>query len=88
MLGGAGKTTLTTRVPEDTALRSKQLVASGGINSNKLLDELGASALAVHDAETRFPLMANAGDREAALDILARIDERDRQTSPWDNGRL
>ncbi len=71
-------TTLTIRLPEDTTLRLKQLAASRGISLNKLMEELGTSALAVHDAETRFRLMANAGDPKAALDILARLDERDR----------
>jgi hypothetical protein len=75
-------TTLTIRLPEDTTLRLKQLAASRGISLNKLMEELGTAALAVHDTETRFRLMANAGDRKAALDILARLDERDRQTAP------
>lgn len=72
-------TTLTIRLPEDTTLRLKQLAASRGISLNKLMEELGAAALAVHDAETRFRLTAAAGDRRATLDILARLDERDRQ---------
>jgi hypothetical protein len=57
---------------------SEQLAASRGISLNKLIEELGTSALAVHDTENRFRLMANAGDRKAALDILARLDERER----------
>ncbi len=75
-------TTLTIRLPEDTTLRLKQLAASRGISLNKLMEELGASALAVHDAETRFRLMANASDQKAALDVLARLDQHDRQTRP------
>lgn len=75
-------TTLTIRLPEDTALRLKQLAASRGISVNKLIEELGTAALAVHDAETRFRLMAARADREGALDILARLDERDRQAAP------
>jgi len=75
-------TTLTIRLPEDTTQRLKQLAASRGISLNKLMEELGTAALAVHDTETRFRLMANAGDRKAALEILARLDERDRQTGP------
>ena len=74
-------TTLTIRLPEDTTLRLKQLAASRGISLNKLMEELGTAALAVHDAETRFRLMAAASDRNAALDILTRLDERDRQTT-------
>ncbi len=75
-------TTLTIRLPEDTTLRLKQLAASRGISLNKLMEELGTSALAVHDTETRFRLMAKSGDRNAALAILARLDERDSQAQP------
>ncbi len=75
-------TTLTIRLPEDTTLRLKQLAASRGISFNKLMEELGTAALAVHDAETRFRLMAQAGNREGALEILARLDEADRHTTP------
>ncbi len=75
-------TTLTIHLPEDTTLRLKQLAASRGMSLNKLMEELGTAALAVHDTETRFRLMAQAGDRQAALDILARLDERDCQTTP------
>ena len=75
-------TTLTIRLPEDTTLRLKRLAASRGISLNKLMEELGTAALAVHDTEIRFRLIANAGDRKAALDILARLDERDRQPAP------
>jgi predicted transcriptional regulator len=71
-------TTLTIRLPEDTTLRLKQLAASRGISLNKLMEELGTAALAAHDTETRFRLMANAGNRTAALDILARLDEGER----------
>jgi hypothetical protein len=71
-------TTLTIRLPEDTTPRLKPLAASRGISLNKLIEELGPAALAVHDTETRFRLMANSGDRKAAFAILARPDERDR----------
>jgi hypothetical protein len=79
--GEAEMTTLTIRLPEDTTQRLKQLAASRGISLNKLMEELGTAALAVRDTETRFRLMANAGDRKAALDILARLDERGCQTT-------
>jgi predicted transcriptional regulator len=74
-------TTLTIRLPEDTALRLKQLAASRGISVNKLMEELGTAALAAHDTETRFRLMATMGDRKAALDIWARLDACDGRTS-------
>jgi hypothetical protein len=47
----------------------------------KFLARLGlACTLAPADEPSR--LMANAGYRKAALDILARLDERDCQTTP------
>ncbi len=81
-------TTRTIRLPEDTTLRLKQLAASRGISLNKLMEELGTAALAVHDTETHFRLMADLGDRKAALGILARRDERDRQTMLSEERRL
>ncbi len=74
--------TLTIRLPEDTTLRLKKLAASREISLNKLMEELGTAALAVQDAETRFRLMAQAGDREGALEILTRLDEGDRHATP------
>ena len=44
---------------------------------NKLIEELSTAALAAHDAETRFRVLAAGADRNAALDILARLDELD-----------
>jgi predicted transcriptional regulator len=74
-------TTLTIRLPDDTGLRLKQLAASRGISLNKLIEELGTAALAAYDAETRFRALAAGADRNAALDILARLDELDRARS-------
>ena len=74
-------TTLTIRLPEDTSLRLKQLAASRGMSLNKLMEELGTAALAAHDAETRFLTLAGAGDRQAALAVLARLDDADRTTA-------
>ena len=45
---------------------------------NKLIEEPSTAALAAHDAETRFRALAAGADRNAALDILARLDELDR----------
>jgi hypothetical protein len=75
-------TTLTIRLPEDTSLRLKQMAASRGISLNKLMEELSTAALAAYDAETRFRAMAAGADRQTALSILARLDERDRQAAP------
>jgi predicted transcriptional regulator len=69
--------TLTIRLPDDTAQRLKQLAASRGVSLNKLMEELGTTALAAHDAETRFRAAAVGADRQKALDILARLDAED-----------
>jgi hypothetical protein len=45
---------------------------------NKLIEELSTAALAAHDAETRFRVLAASADRNAGPDILARLDELDR----------
>ena len=74
-------TTLTIRLPEDTGLRLKQLAASRGISLNKLMEELSTAALAAHDAETRFRILATGADRQAAMNVLARLDERDGATA-------
>ncbi|MEN2991814.1 ribbon-helix-helix protein, CopG family [Tistrella sp. BH-R2-4] len=69
--------TLTIRLPDDTAQRLKQLAASRGVSLNKLMEELGTTALAAHDAEIRFRAAAAGADRQGALDILDRLDEAD-----------
>jgi len=71
-------TTLTIRLPDDTSLRLKQLAASRGMSLNKLIEELSTAALAAHDAETRFRVLAAGADHNAALEILVRLDELDR----------
>jgi predicted transcriptional regulator len=74
-------TTLTIRLPDDTSLRLKQLASSRGISLNKLIEELSTAALAAYDAETRFRTLAASADRNAALDILARLDALDHSTA-------
>lgn len=74
--------TLTIRLPDDTCQRLKQLAASRGMSLNKLIEELGTTALATFDAETRFLTAARGADRHAALSILARLDASDEQRSP------
>lgn len=69
--------TVTIRLPDDTCQRLKQLAASRGISLNKLIEELGTAAIAVHDAETRFHAMATGADRDRALAILDRLDAND-----------
>jgi len=70
--------TVTLRLPDDTCQRLKQLAASRGISLNKLMEELGTAAIAVHDAEVRFRALAGGADRKRALAVLERLDARDR----------
>ena len=67
-------TVLTLRLPDDTGERLKQLAATRALSVNKLLEELSTAAISAHDAETRFRRAAAAGDRNAALATLARLD--------------
>lgn len=70
--------TVTLRLPDDTAQRLKQLAASRGISLNKLLEELSTVAIAAHDAEVRFGALAAGADRARALAVLDRLDALDR----------
>ena len=55
--------TLTIRIPEAKHARLRRLTATRGLSMNKLMDELATVALAQHDAEVRFRVLA--GLREA-----------------------
>lgn len=68
--------TLTIRLPDNTAERLKSLARSRGLSVNKLVEEMSAQALAAFDAETRFRAMAATGDPKRALAILDRLDGR------------
>ena len=46
--------TLTIRLPDSTADRLKSLARRRGLSVNKLMEELSAQALAIHDTENRF----------------------------------
>ncbi len=46
--------TLTIRLPDDTAQRLKSLAKSRGLSTNKLVEELSAQALAAWDTENHF----------------------------------
>ena len=70
--------TLTLRLPDDTAERLKQIARFRGISVNKLLEELSTSAIAAHDAEVRVRTLAAGADRSAALAVLDRLDGLDR----------
>ena len=72
--------TLTIRLPDDTAARLKTLAHSRGLSLNKLIEELTAQALTAWDTENHFRALATTGDVRQALAILDRLDVADRQT--------
>jgi predicted transcriptional regulator len=67
-------TTLTIRLPEDTAQRLRALAQSRGLSMNKLVEELSAQALSAWDTENHFRAIAATGDVQRALAVLDRLD--------------
>lgn len=70
--------TLTIRLPDDTAERLKVLAKYQGLSVNKLMEELSVQAVASFDAESRFHAWAAQAERGAALAVLDRLDQADR----------
>ena len=70
--------TLTIRLPDDTAQRLKSLAHTRGLSINKLMEELSTQAIAAFDVETRFRTLAASGDAAQAL-ALAILNRLDRQ---------
>jgi predicted transcriptional regulator len=68
--------TLTIRLPDDTAERLKSLAHQRGLSVNKLVERMAHEALTAFDTETRFRAFAAKADRKAALDILDRLDDK------------
>lgn len=68
--------TLTLRLPDETAARLEELARRRRMSVNKLLEEMSVQAIAAFDAETRFRTMASRGEPEQALAMLDRLDER------------
>jgi predicted transcriptional regulator len=68
--------TLTIRLPDDTAERLKSLAEKRGLSVNKLVEEMSTQALAAFDAETRFRAMAMKGNVKKALRVLDQLDQR------------
>lgn len=66
--------TLTIRLPGNTAQRLKSLAQSRGLSMSKLVDQLSVCALAAWDAESHFRAMAATGDVGKALAVLDRLD--------------
>ena len=66
--------TLTLRLPDDTHARLKELARYRGVSLNKLMEELSTIAVAQHDAETRFRILAADGSADMGLDVLDKLD--------------
>jgi len=64
-------TTLTIRIPDDTAARLREMAKHRGISLNKLMEEFSATGLAEFDTETPFRLRAA---RASAAQGLPRLE--------------
>ena len=67
-------TTLTIRIPDDTAARLRQLAKHRGVSLNKLMEEFSTASLAEFDTETRFRLRAAKASTKQGLAVLAKLD--------------
>jgi predicted transcriptional regulator len=65
---------LTIRVPDAKHQRLKHLAKAHGISVNKLIEELSTVALAQHDTEMRFRVLAARGSAERGLRLLDKLD--------------
>lgn len=70
--------TLTIRLPDDTAFRLKNLAKNRCISVNKLIEEMSAQAISAWDTENRFRALAAQGHVDQALAILDRLDVADK----------
>jgi AraC-like DNA-binding protein len=72
-------TTLTIRIPDDTAARLREMARRRGISVNKLMEEFSTTGLAEFDTETRFRLRAARGAASQGLAVLDKLDAEFRQ---------
>ena len=72
--------TLTIRLPDDTAERLKVLAKSRGLSVNKLIEEMSAQAIAAWDTETHFRAIASKGNVKKALAVINRLDRQDKRS--------
>ncbi|MFY9642083.1 MAG: toxin-antitoxin system HicB family antitoxin [Rhodomicrobium sp.] len=70
-------TALTIQLADGAAQRLRALANSRGISLDRVLEEVSEAALTAHDTEARSMATAAEGDREAALEILARLDRNE-----------
>jgi hypothetical protein len=68
--------TLTVRLPEAKHARLRRLAQRRGVSMNKLIDELATVALAEHDAEVRFRMLAAKGSVKRGIASLDKLDRR------------
>jgi predicted transcriptional regulator len=78
--------TLTIRLPDDTAQRLKSLAHSRKLSVNKLIEELSAQAITAFDVETQFKTLAASGNSQQALAILDRLDGKKSRLSRKSGG--
>jgi len=71
---GVAMSTLTLRLPEDLAMRLKNIAEARGVSMNKFITEISVQALAAFDTETRFKAAAVQANIPAALAVLDRLD--------------
>jgi predicted transcriptional regulator len=77
--------TLTIRLPDDTAQRLKSLAQSRGLSMNKLVEQLSAHVLAAWDTKNHFSAMAATGDVQKALSVLGRLARKPHLVSGMQN---
>jgi predicted DNA-binding ribbon-helix-helix protein len=65
---------LTIQMPDAKHQRLKHLAKARGISVNKLIEELSTVALAQHDTEMRFRVLAARGSAERGLRRLDKLD--------------
>ena len=73
--------TLSIRLPDDTADQLKNLARSRGISVNKMIEDLSVRAIAAWDTENHFRVMAGKGDISQAIAMLDRLDAAECSTT-------
>lgn len=68
--------TLTIHLPDDQHERLMVLARHRGLSLDRLFEEFSTRALTEYDMETRFRVRAAAGNPDAGLAILDKLDAR------------
>lgn len=66
--------TMTIRIPDAKHERLRRLADKLGLSLNKLVEEWANVALAQHDAEARFRVLAARGNPKRGLALLDKLD--------------